>query len=664
MMKKIVLITLLLFGFLCTKAQTSTRKSLESQSGDKYSSLIDSANVCINKQPAKAIKFLEEALLLASEQKGDYRSKECYQLLGKANYNLKLYSQSLRFYEKAKGDEESFKSDALNSKNSVVVSEKKSEEKVLTKKKNIIRNSSAADAEILKGQALNYEGLNDDKMLEYTLSQLENMATTADAKAWVNNARGRMAFKNKDYQTAISYFKKVSSLEKVISSKILVAEANDYLGRIYSLQNNKAAAKTFYKISAENAAGANDDNLEYEQNIKLKEEYKSDKEFDKVLKLNKSIAEKTANDTIRNQILLENASVYLEQNKPDKAIAIAQQSIGNTSASSVEVQAEAYKILSKAYEKKGDFEKAFENHETYVDLMDSVHKKRESEITTDLYDNTQVSESNQRIELLEKNKELSDRMIMQLDSERKFQEALIYGLVIFILIVVVSAYLLYKNIKQKKIANQLLALKSLRSQMNPHFIFNALNSVNSFISSNDQKTANKYLADFSKLMRSVLENSQKDFVPLSEEVEVLRLYLKLEHFRFSNKFDYTFEVDENLVVEQYKVPPMLIQPYIENSVWHGLRYKEEKGMLDVRVAGSGDSLTVTITDNGIGRKKSQELKTHNQKQNESMGLKNIESRLQIINDLFKTNLKVQVQDANPKTGEGTIVNISIPFQKE
>ena len=642
MMKKTVFTVLLLFGFLCGMAQASSKKITRVQSVDTYSQLIDSANVYLNKQPAKSVKFLEEALVIASAEKGDYRTRECYLLLAKANYNLKLYSQSVRFYEKANSIRE------FESKKS--------------------KGGKDGDVEVLKGLVLNYEGLNDDKSEGVALNELEKttvFAAIPDGKAWISNARGRMAFRNQDYSSAISYFKSVSDNEKNISSKSLVAEANDYLGRIYSQQKKKETAKSYYSKSAENAAGANDDNLERVQNTKLKKAFKEDKEYGKVLKLNEVLIEKTENDTIKNQILLENAGVYLDQNKPDKAIATAQQSVANSETSvPLAEKAEAYKIISKAYEQKGDYEKAFENHEVYVDLMDSVHKIRESEIATDLIDNNEVSESNQRIELLEKNKELSDQMIKQLESERKFQEALIYGLVIFILIVVVSAYLLYKNIRQKKIANQLLALKSLRSQMNPHFIFNALNSVNSFISSNDQKTANKYLADFSKLMRSVLENSQKDFVPLSEEIEVLRLYLKLEHFRFSNKFDYTFEVDEDLVVEQYKVPPMLIQPYIENSVWHGLRYKEEKGLLDVRVSGSGDSLKVSITDNGIGRKKSQELKTHNQKQNESMGLKNIESRLQIINDLFKTNLKVHVHDANPATGEGTIVNISIPFQKE
>src|SRR5690606_21508151 len=118
-----------------------------------------------------------------------------------------------------------------------------------------------------------------------------------------------------------------------------------------------------------------------------------------------------------------------------------------------------------------------------------------------------------------------------------------------------AAYLMYKYIKEQKLANNLLALKSLRSQMNPHFIFNALNSVNSFIASNDERTANKYLSDFSQLMRAVLENSEEDFIPLKKELELLELYTKLEHFRFKDKFDYNITVDDAINLDEFQIPP-------------------------------------------------------------------------------------------------------------
>jgi LytS/YehU family sensor histidine kinase len=235
---------------------------------------------------------------------------------------------------------------------------------------------------------------------------------------------------------------------------------------------------------------------------------------------------------------------------------------------------------------------------------------------------------------------------------------IIYGLIFIILIVATASYFSYKNAVASKIANQLLALKSLRSQMNPHFIFNALNSVNHFIAQQDERTANKFLSEFSQLMRLVLENSQEDFIPLNKEQEILALYLKLEHYRFRDKFDYTIDIDEGINTELIQVPPMLIQPYIENAVWHGLRYKESKGNLVLRIKQQPDNLVVEIQDDGIGRKKSAELKTANQKKHNSTGLRNIQERLKILNRVYKANYKVQIDDL--PEGKGTIVRVFLP----
>jgi two-component system LytT family sensor kinase len=166
-------------------------------------------------------------------------------------------------------------------------------------------------------------------------------------------------------------------------------------------------------------------------------------------------------------------------------------------------------------------------------------------------------------------------------------------------------------------------------------------------------------------MRNVLENSKHDFVPLSKEVNLLELYLGLEHFRFKDKFEYTFKVDKSINLEELQVPPMLIQPYIENAIWHGLRYKDEKGFLSVNITRENDHLTVLVEDNGIGRKRSAELKTRNQKEGESTGLKNISERLGIINDLHHTDLKVEISDYQPELEDaGTRIKLQIPCNLE
>ena len=222
-----------------------------------------------------------------------------------------------------------------------------------------------------------------------------------------------------------------------------------------------------------------------------------------------------------------------------------------------------------------------------------------------------------------------------------------------------TAFFFYRSNKQQKLANNLLALKSLRSQMNPHFIFNALNSVNNYIAKSDERSANRFLSEFSTLMRAVLENSEEDFIPLSKELELLELYVKLEHSRFPDKFDYTIEVDDHIDIDAFQIPPMLLQPYIENAIWHGLRYKKEKGKLSISLRQRNkETIEIVISDDGIGRKKSTQIKTQNQKRQKSKGMGNIKKRIAILNDMYKDRVDVHIKDL--KTDEtGTKVILTL-----
>jgi tetratricopeptide (TPR) repeat protein len=271
-----------------------------------------------------------------------------------------------------------------------------------------------------------------------------------------------------------------------------------------------------------------------------------------------------------------------------------------------------------------------------------------------------------QLEILQKDKEISKNTIAHLMNESRlkeenlsFQKILIILMGIVIVVVIIALLYIIRVSKQRRIANQKLALRSLRTQMNPHFIFNALNSVNSFISSSDERAANKFLTEFSTLMRTVMENSEHDFIPLSKELEILKIYLDLEHFRFKDKFDYELEIQDNLEMEEFVIPPMLIQPYIENAIWHGLRYKDDKGKLLVNVSSNTGSLKIKISDDGIGRNKSEEIKTKNQKKVKSTALKNINERVKLFNNLHKIKVDVSLNNLY-EDGSGTVVIIEIP----
>ncbi len=370
------------------------------------------------------------------------------------------------------------------------------------------------------------------------------------------------------------------------------------------------------------------------------------------------------NLTEQNSLGLDIASIYLELDQPEEAIPYLQESVRiSEEEGDLQQNIQARKSLSDVYASSGDYTSALENYRNYVALVDQLYDNKEREIALSNEIREDLFARQQTINSLEKDRLLFESEIAFLEKESAlqaeslaFQRLSIYGLSLLSLIVFGATVLLYRSNRQKRRSNQLLALKSLRSQMNPHFIFNALNSVNNFISTNDTRQANKYLVDFSKLMRIVMENSQKEFIPFAEEIEVLALYLKLEHFRFQEKFDYELTIDEELETGDFYLPPMIAQPYIENAVWHGLRYKEEKGHLLVNLKLDNDELLLEIEDDGIGRERSLEMKTANQLKTESTGMKNTQGRIDLLNRTYQTNIQVEVQDLE----QGTKIRIRIP----
>lgn len=205
---------------------------------------------------------------------------------------------------------------------------------------------------------------------------------------------------------------------------------------------------------------------------------------------------------------------------------------------------------------------------------------------------------------------------------------------------------------------------ALRAQMNPHFIFNCLNSIKFFALQNDGRAAADYLTKFSRLIRLVLENSRGERVLLQNELDALKLYLEMEAMRFNDKLRYEIKVDEDLDTFFVEVPPLLIQPYVENAIWHGLMHKATGGTVTIAVTQSAaDTLQVTISDNGIGRVRAAQLKSKSATQHKSFGMKMTSERIHLINQLYRSQTLVQVHDLVDAEGApcGTEVVIQIPI---
>ena len=214
---------------------------------------------------------------------------------------------------------------------------------------------------------------------------------------------------------------------------------------------------------------------------------------------------------------------------------------------------------------------------------------------------------------------------------------------------------------EQKIAETEMA--ALRAQMNPHFIFNCLNSIKLYTLENDSQTASEYLTIFSQLIRLVLENSRSEKVTLQKELETLRLYIELEAMRFKDKVKYQINVAPEIDQQYIDIPPLLLQPYVENAIWHGLMHKKNGGNIRVDVSLLTEHcLQIEITDDGIGRELAAEYKSKSATRQKSFGLKMTSERIDIINQVYKINADVQISDMKDgmNNSMGTKVNIKIP----
>jgi len=210
-----------------------------------------------------------------------------------------------------------------------------------------------------------------------------------------------------------------------------------------------------------------------------------------------------------------------------------------------------------------------------------------------------------------------------------------------------------------------LEMQALRSQMNPHFIFNCLSSINHFILKNESKIASNYLTRFSRLMRMALMNSQKQLISLEDELQMLGLYLEMERLRFKNSFDYGITFLNAIDNDNVFIPPLLLQPFCENAIWHGLMHKEGQGRLDIELSMQDNILNCTITDNGVGREKAEELNSKTAEKDKSMGLKITTERLALFNREKELDTFYEIEDQKDENGKatGTKVKLKISFRE-
>ncbi|WP_422106076.1 histidine kinase [Winogradskyella sp.] len=591
--------------------RSSEKKLLNVQ----FNRMIDSADAYLKKDAQKSIKFVEDAL---KANTSPVQNAEAHELLGDVFMFWKQYDLAISAYKIS------------------------------------LQNYTTNSARLKLARA---HLKNDDhkKSIEIYDDIDESSLSNYD-KTMLYEGLGDAYLKAKNFDESVKTYKKGLRVAKKYLITPKITDLNSKIAQAYNVQGDKVKAKGFFDNSL-NLAEKENKKRAIEEQIKVAEFNSANEDYDSEIKLRKQAIESIEDIELDSLIPNESAlssqkqnyklgNAYLLNNDLENAIPSFKKSIEEADKKEdLDVKKDATRKLSEALIDAGNSEEGLKWLNEYKKTVDELYAKKVQEISQVARFSRSLAEQQNRITSLESDRELS-RSKYELTQERnKGQQIIIYSLLGGLVLFLITGFFMYKYIKQQRLANNLLALKSLRSQMNPHFIFNALNSVNSFIAKNDERTANKYLSDFSQLMRSVLENSEEDFIPLKKEIELLDLYTKLEHFRFQDKFEYSIEVDERINVEEFLIPPMLLQPYIENAVWHGLRYKEEKGHLNIVVKSkSKNEIVITIIDNGIGRTRSKALKTTNQKKQNSKGMSNIKERVAILNEMYKDKVDVSISD--------------------
>jgi LytS/YehU family sensor histidine kinase len=310
------------------------------------------------------------------------------------------------------------------------------------------------------------------------------------------------------------------------------------------------------------------------------------------------------------------------------------------------------------YERTGDYKQAYENQKLASVYSDSLMSANYQQTLAGARAQYEADKTAKELELLELRLQRNHFLVWGL--------MVAFGLTASVTILLISRYRFRSRQRMEAMNHTISELNqtNLRQQMNPHFIFNTLNSIQYYVFQNDKIASNNYMTKFASLIRKTLENSRHTEISIKEELDALHLYLELEELRFKEKFDWTIRVDEEIDTLAYKIPTMVIQPYVENAITHGLMNKENgQGQLLVELQQQKGQIICTIEDNGIGRAKAMEIKQKKDHHHESMGTNITESRLKLVSEIYGKSMKVSYTDLVDEFGEpaGTKVELNIPI---
>ena len=520
---------------------------------------------------------------------------------------------------------------------------------------------SKSEENLLKAKSI-YEKTNDKNGLaivsrklaqtQESQNKLGKAAANYQKAASYSMAKNQETTNRNDYSRVAS--KSLIKKEKAVQENISLnetAENKDDLAKDYTNLADINVQQNNIPKAAENLGNAYEisrNSLPSQAliiNQKMTDLYVDNKNFDKAIEVKKKVLkEDFVKDNSQEKVnqIQQLADIYLQKNDIEKAVDLYKNAYQISLEKGHTLEAhKSVKILDSLYQNSGNTDASLNLYRDFLNKLPPLVKNDRS-----LVDAKIVEETEGKIALLEKEKRLNEELMRK-------KNIFNYSLIATLIILSGLVFFIFRTLKNVQVKNKKIELQSLRREMNPHFIFNSLNSVNQFIATNNELEANQYLTKFSKLMRGVMENSTEDFIPFSQELDLLQNYLSLEKTRFTDKFNFDISVDENLNQQNLLIPGMLIQPFLENAIWHGLRYRTEKGFLKLHFEKENQYLKIAIKDNGIGIEESKKQKTIHQKNREGRGMKNTLERIRLLNDLYKKNIRCSIKDSD----NGVLVEI-------
>lgn len=374
--------------------------------------------------------------------------------------------------------------------------------------------------------------------------------------------------------------------------------------------------------------------------------------------------------------LLRLGETYLYLNENTHAITYLEKAL----ARSVELRAkagirDAAENLSKVYAGKKDFPRALQYHQVYAAMKDSVLNEETARRIDELQTKYETEEKDRYIILLAREKQMQEKEVVRQVAQKRVLWA---GIVFILILAVLAGHLFLQRTRNQKLLSvknaqireatfrqqmSELEMKALRAQINPHFLFNCMNSINRMILNNDTTEASAYLTKLSKLIRLILENTETPKVSLANELMLLESYIQLEELRFKGKITYSISVDGVIDRESVYIPSMVIQPFVENAIWHGLIHKEgsEKGKILIDIQEVDDRLICTVEDNGVGRARARMLRENSVLKGKSMGMQITKERLELLNSAQWQVIQITDLMDNKNIPIGTRVEINIPI---